>query len=241
MNQTLNQKPYASARLRALVTVLLLGAGAACNALSLIVNAALGGMLLGAGDESAPYEVGESATEMLYVGVALLQLVVFIATAAAFLLWMHRAYRNLPALGAARLDTTPGWAVCYFFIPFANLIKPFQVVREIWHESAPFAEAREGGFGGVSAPSATPSLVGWWWAFWIIANIAGQASDRAVNTAGTIEGMVWASRVTIASDALFVVAAVLAILVVKRIDEMQETKFRQMAAQRPPPPPESFL
>ncbi|HZH89809.1 MAG TPA: hypothetical protein VEX70_04225 [Pyrinomonadaceae bacterium] len=41
-------------------------------------------------------------------------------------------------------------------------------------------------------------------------------------------------------NAPFVVAAVLAILVVKRIDEMQEAKFRQMAAQGPPPPPDSF-
>jgi hypothetical protein len=238
-HQSFDQKPYASGRLRALVTILLLAAGAGCGVLSVIVNAALAGTLRGAGDLDAPYEIGGSLTELLYVGVTLLQLVIFIATAVAFLMWVHRAYRNLPALGAVGLDSTPGWAVGYFFIPFINLVKPFQVVREIWHRSTPAGVADED-FGGVAARSGTPALVGWWWALWIIANIAGRASDRAVDRAGTIESMLLASRLTIASDALFIIAAVLAILVVKRIDEMQEAKFRQMGAQGPPPPPESF-
>jgi hypothetical protein len=52
--------------------------------------------------------------------------------------------------------------------------------------------------------------------------------------------MLMASWVNIVSDAMFVVAAVLAILIVKRIDDMPEAKFRQMGAQGPPPPPENF-
>ncbi|MDQ1591008.1 MAG: hypothetical protein QOG71_1635 [Pyrinomonadaceae bacterium] len=244
MNQTFNQKPYASGRVRALLTIVLLGACAACGALSIIVNAVLIGMLRSAGDQSAVYEFGESVTELLYVGVALLQVLVFIATAIAFLIWVHRAYRNLPALGVRRLDTTPGWAVGYFFIPFANLVKPFQVVREIWHGSTP--RGGGGGFDGhdnfsVAVPSSgTPALIGWWWAFWIIANVAGRASSRATDMAATIGGMALASWATIASDALFIVAALLAILVVKRIDDMQEAKFRESGMQWPPPPPESF-
>ncbi|HEV2882508.1 MAG TPA: DUF4328 domain-containing protein [Pyrinomonadaceae bacterium] len=239
MSQNFNQKPYASGHPRALLTILLLGAGAAITSLSLIVNATMAGMLWSEADPGAPYRLGESVTELLYVGVALLQFVVFIATAVAFLMWLQRAYSNLHALGAVRLYTTPGWAVAYFFIPFVNLVKPFQVMREIWRESAPGAEGREN-FGGVSSRRDTPALIGWWWAFWIMANVAGRVNDRAADIAGTIEGTLLASWITIASDALFVIAAVLAILVVKRIDEMQEAKFRQMTAQRPPPPPESF-
>jgi hypothetical protein len=240
MSHNFYQQPYASGHLRALLTIVLLGAGAACGVLSMIVNAALVNTLGGAGDPSAPYEFGESVTELLYVGVALLHSVIFIATAVAFLMWMHRAYRNLPALGAVGLDTTPGWAAGYFFIPFVNVFKPFQVVREIWHKSTPVWEAR-GSFGSdFNAPPSTPALVGWWWALWIIANVAGRLSDRVVTNAGTIEDMSMAAWVSIASDALFVVAALLAILVVKRIDDMQEERFRQLGAQGPPPPPESF-
>jgi len=238
MSQIFDQKPYASGHLRALLTIVLLAAGAAVGLLSMVVNAALIGTLRSAGDPGAPYELGESLTEIMYVLITLLQVAIYIATAVAFLMWMHRAYRNLPALGARNLDTTPGWAVGYFFIPFANLVKPFQVVREIWHESAPTGEARES-FGGVSPRAGTPALVGWWWALWIIANIAGRVSER-VDRAGTIESMLISTWANIVSDGLFVIAAVLAILVVKRIDEMQEAKFREIGTQGPPPPPESF-
>ena len=206
---------------------------------AMIWNAALGVMFRGTGDFSELNEIDESLTEMLYVWVALLQVVIFIATAFVFLLWLHRVYRNLPALGAAKLVTTPGWAIGCFFIPFVNLFKPFHVVSEIRRESMPAPETHEG-FGGGSARSHTPALVGWWWLFWIVACISLLAGERALDKSVTIEGMLLASRLIIASHALFVVAGVLAILVVKRIDEMQEMKFRQMAAQRPPPPPDSF-
>lgn len=220
--------------------MILLAAGAVVSVIAMAVNAALIGTLRGADDHTVPYEMGESITELLFVLVLLLQVLVFIATAVAFVMWMHRAYRNLPALGAQSLETTPGWAIGYFFIPFANLVKPFQAIREIWHASKPGSETNEN-FGGVSARGGTPALVGWWWAFWIIANISGRVSDR-IDTDGTIESMLLGTWANIASDGLFVVAAVLAILVVKRIDYMQEARFREMGAHPdgPPPPPENF-
>lgn len=240
MDMNSDHKPYASGRLRALVTMLLLAACAAASVLSIVVNVALAGMLRGGGDHGEPYEIGESLTELLYVGVALLQLFVFIATVAAFLLWLHRAYRNLRALGATGLDTTPGWAVAYFFIPVLNLFRPFQVVKEIWRWSAPRVAETESGFGNSYSRPKVSALVGWWWAFWIIATAAERASNRIIDRAGTIEGMLLASWAAIASHVLFIVAAVLAILVVSRIDEMQDTKFRQLREQSPPPPPDNF-
>ena len=39
------------------------------------------------------------------------------------------------ALGANNLKYTPKWAVGCFFVPFLNLVMPYQVVREIWKAS----------------------------------------------------------------------------------------------------------
>ena len=63
---------------------------------------------------------------MIVVAEMLVLLVAFIA----FLMWVHRTYRNLPALGAKVLDTTPGWAVGWYFIPIAFLFKPCQSMAE---------------------------------------------------------------------------------------------------------------
>lgn len=237
MNQNFPVKPYESGHLRALLVITFLALGAAVNLLSLIVNVALTGTLGGAHDPNAVYEFGESLTEVLYVLVALLHIVIFIITAVLFLMWLHRAYRNLPALGAQTLETTPGWAIAYFFIPFVNLVKPFHVVREIWNKSDTQAETDEG-FGSYSP--GTPALVGWWWAFWIIANVATRIADRLAGDSETVGGMILAARLGIAADVLFFVAAVLAILVVKKIDERQEAKANLIGTREPPLPPASF-
>jgi hypothetical protein len=59
------------------------------------------------------------------------QLVLFIITAILFLMWIYRAHRNPPSLGASGLKYSPGWAVGGFFIPIWNLFRPFQVTTEI--------------------------------------------------------------------------------------------------------------
>lgn len=55
--------------------------------------------------------------------------------AIVWLIWQHRAQKNLEGLGATWLRFTPGWAVGWWFVPFANLVKPFQTMRELWKAS----------------------------------------------------------------------------------------------------------
>src|SRR5579885_27683 len=64
----------------------------------------------------------------LEVGVSLPALIVFLA-------WVYRASRNARALGAEGMKYTPGWSVGWFFVPFANLVLPYLVMREIWQAS----------------------------------------------------------------------------------------------------------
>lgn len=60
-----------------------------------------------------------------------------LAAAALFLIWVHRATANLPALGAQSIRFTPARAVKVFFIPFVNLVRAYQVMAMIWTESQP--------------------------------------------------------------------------------------------------------
>jgi len=75
-------------------------------------------------------------------------LVLFIATAVAFLLWLDRAARNLPSL-RARLAIAPEHVVGVFFAPLVNLVAVPYVVRHVWRASDP-----------------TPPARGWLWAAW---------------------------------------------------------------------------
>jgi hypothetical protein len=56
--------------------------------------------------------------------------IVFIVGVVAVCMWFYRAHQNLGIMNK-RLEYTSGWAAGWFFIPFANLVMPFKVMREI--------------------------------------------------------------------------------------------------------------
>ncbi len=68
-------------------------------------------------------------------------LVLFIGTVIAFLFWLDRAARNLPALGA-RAPIAPEHVVGVCFAPVVNFVAIPYVVRHVWHGSDPTPPAR---------------------------------------------------------------------------------------------------
>jgi hypothetical protein len=67
--------------------------------------------------------------------IGLLQSGLGIVTGITFLKWIYRAYKNIQGFGAEGLRFSPGWAVGYYFIPILSLIRPVQVMNEIWRAS----------------------------------------------------------------------------------------------------------
>ncbi len=80
--------------------------------------------------------------------IATLASAVSLATVVVWLVWQHRSQSNLFAARLAGLRYTPGWAVGWWFVPFANLVMPFRTMRELWTKSGVDAAPRE--------------LVPWW-------------------------------------------------------------------------------
>jgi hypothetical protein len=170
--------------------------------------------------------------------IALIQLPAIIFAMVTFLIWLHRVYTNLPALRSDNTEFTPGWAVGWWFIPFANLVKPFQAVRNAWSESDPDVSP---GYGFLtSVQSGAPAFMAFWWAFWLLANIVANIAYRifepedmrTVELSGyffALSGLLWA------------IAGVLAIKVIREITLRQDQRFHvvgTMKPQAPPPPPE---
>ena len=179
-------------------------------------------------------DTGESVpiTYVLIGLVALLEILLRVLTIIFFLIWLHRAFKNLPALGATNLEFSPGWAVGWWFIPFANLVKPYQVVRELWNSSD--SDFDPDLF--LSNTVGTASIIIWWWAFFIIGNVVGRVADKleAVNLSYSIVGiMIYC--------ALQGAAAFLIITIIRSITRQQELRFQKLGAlnqsSAPPPPP----
>ena len=117
------------------------------------------------------------------------------------------------AAGVDGLEFTPGWAVGWYFIPFANLLKPFQAMRELWNAS----HGEVTTFGGEA-----PSQVKLWWGTWIAGNIVSNIGMRIVLMEDGGSGSVTAGNaIGAAGTALLMLAAVLLVKVIAGVTQAQ--------------------
>ncbi|MFF4881183.1 DUF4328 domain-containing protein [Micromonospora sp. NPDC000668] len=137
-----------------------------------------------------------------------------LVAAAAFVAWLHQARRTAGRLGGA-LTWAPGWVVGGWFVPVANLMIPYLVVRDVRRASGPAARL---------AP------VGRWWVsvlgtvflyllsrlYAVVTSHGGRLHETALDTR-TAAYPLWT-----AGTVMVVVTAVLSIRVARRISEAQD-------------------
>lgn len=166
--------------------------------------------------------------------LSILELLARLATIVVFLIWLYRVYSNLSPLKARDLEFTPGWAVGWWFIPFANLIKPYQAVAEAWRESdADYSED----LGFLTSSVENPWVFPIWWGSWILGNIFSRIADRAVGD--TVSDAY--PYLLILTSVFSAVAAWAAIWIVRDTTGRQELRFDRLGQRlnniEPPPPP----
>jgi len=232
-------KMFASGKTLALWTVILLGAEALAKIADIAVSAAQLALASNYPETAAAALGPENADVSDMPGgnfqvivllldgtVSLFGLFVFIAAAVVFLFWQHRAYKNLPALGVPRPDFSSGWVIGSWFVPFLNLFRPYEIVKYIHGKSDPdtvnveFGHYDTGGNFKLKA----------WWGFWIATAIVGRFSDRIYRRAETLDDHVAAGWVGIFVSGLTLVAACLAIAVVRDITSRQEERHKRLMA-----------
>jgi hypothetical protein len=121
--------------------------------------------------EGAEYSEVFLPSDTLIGLVALAQLGILVAVAVLFLVWVHRINKNLHALSGTAMQFTPGWSVGWFFIPFMNLFKPYQAVKEIWLVSH---RSRQPLLLGEKTAAGQAGLVGWWWFSFLLSSFVGR-------------------------------------------------------------------
>jgi hypothetical protein len=146
------------------------------------------------------------------------QLALFLTTGVLFVAWFHRAYSNLDRLGISGLRCGTKWAVGSWFVPFLNLVRPKSIANDIWRGSDPSLPAES------SLPSGSvPWFHTAWWVAFVLAGTLSRISFQSLRNATTLSALSSATNFSTVADALAVVAAVLAAVVV------YETLTRQRA------------
>ena len=112
----------------------------------------------------------------IVVGISILYGLAFILAAIAIPMWFYRAHDNLKIL-KKKLNFTSGWAAGWFFVPFANLIYPAKVMKEI-HNGTKVAYDSKNRKLALMPISAMVTL---WWAMYVISGIFSRISTNMID------------------------------------------------------------
>jgi hypothetical protein len=162
--------------------------------------------------------------------LALVALIVMIVTGLVFLVWRHRAQANLrDSLAVRGLEYTPGWAVGWWFVPFANLVKPKQAMNEAWVASDPATPA----WSSRGRTGKAPAMLSWWWACWIVSAIASQFASSITNgDTVTPDSYQQAMNISTFAEVASIAGALLLVTIVRQITARQSQRASVLGVPR---------
>ena len=207
----------------AVLVVALLGVVSEVYEIKLLYRAVHGGAL------DSELEANDSLQVLVTVVLAL----VYFVTGTSFLIWFYLGRRNLACLGGRKFKYTPRWAVAGFFVPLLNIVRPFEVMCEVWHGSDP------AGFDRDRRPSGSlereklgaPSLVKWWWGIFLTGNVLAHLVFRmAISENQSIDYMYIQSGLWALANLVEIVEVVVAIRLISRITKWQRIRHEHAVA-----------
>lgn len=142
---------------------------------------------------------------------------VVIVTGIVFIIWFHRVRTNAEVFAPGADKLPRGWAIGAWFVPLANVVLPYLIAVTTWTSSTP-----SGGDGQRRWSRLT--LVNLWWGTFVLSKVLGWYGGRSYTAAETTEAVRDAATTMFAGDVLDIVAAVLAVLFVRRLTAMQHAK-----------------
>ena len=145
--------------------------------------------------------------------VGLLQSGLGLVTGITFLKWVYRAYKNIQGFGAENLRYSPGWAVAYYFMPVLGLIRPVQVMNEIWRASDDPRDWRR-------RPGSW--LIGSWWALFLFYALVTQISLQLALQASNSDQWNFAAIVAILGDLISIPLSIAALRLVTEVFRRQK-------------------
>ncbi|MER8044999.1 DUF4328 domain-containing protein [Streptomyces sp. NPDC094032] len=201
-----------------IAVVCLLAATAVADLASLAATAAMRSDLTGPLADHPDPEGYEGTLSALLAWTA--QGMLLIATAVVFIVWLFRVRGNADVWAPDLQRRAKGWMIAGWVVPIVALWFPRTVVVDIWRASRPepYGADRKGEL----------VLINFWWLFFLVSQIVSEVGGRSFDDAHDVDTLVAATGWILTGDLTDVVAAVLAILLVRRLTSMQHQKATGM-------------
>jgi len=187
-----------------------------------------------------PMATLETSDTLVRIG-SVVQLGLLLVTAVLFLRWIHRLVKATRALGGDTLRWKPSEAVWSFIIPIISVTRPFHVLRDVHDHLAPEAApepvaqvvaSESSGYRSVEMKEPPPAekvphaSIGAWWGFFWLGNVFSNIASRQTGT--STSALVLGNGLNAVADAIEVVSAILAIVVVRGVTSRLVERYRRV-------------
>lgn len=142
--------------------------------------------------------------------VGFLQIGLYLTTVIIAARWIYRANANTQA-NIRKLETPPPWAVGWFFIPIANLWKPYKAMAEMVRANR----------------RSMPDLpLGLWWTAWLVSGLVGNVSARLAFSGNDSSTLMTSSVLGVIASLAGIAAALLFRRIVIAVTEAQTAQLQ---------------
>ncbi len=158
------------------------------------------------------------AAGAIYAFVALVLFVLVI-------IWTFRAMKNNEALGRTFPRFKPGWGIAGWLIPLANFVIPVLILQDLWRGSDPQTARSDTTW---RSNKGSP-LIGWYWATFLVSSlirIGGTSTNDDEFSRQYFDDIKSQDSRFLAGSVVAIAAAILGILMFRRIAQRQEECLR---------------
>jgi len=173
----------------------------------------------------------QSADDRVHA-IAWAEIALYFATGLIFIVWFSEAYKNVARLGVSGARWSAGWAVGAWFVPFLNLVRPKQILNDIWRGSDPGLPV-----GSSLSWENPPWLFQVWWGIWILAWVVDRVTYANLGNANTLSALSSATYQMMFADFVDLIGAGFAIAVVYSLTSRQKRRVLALTAMAPAPAP----
>lgn len=145
--------------------------------------------------------------------IAVCQVAVFLACAVTFIIWFYQTYRQLHDMGSNGVTFRRGWAIGVWFVPILNVVRPHQIMKEIWEEHH-FIVSGDASFSN--------NLISLWWGAFIVLGVLQRISNSLYKNVESVAAFRGVTVFDMAMDSVMIVGAICVIRIVRRIVNLQE-------------------
>jgi hypothetical protein len=172
------------------------------------------------GHDPASVSMADANSSDTTVGaLSLIALLLLIGTGVVFISWLYRARNNADVFGGHVQRRSRGWAIGGWFCPVVNLWFPYQIATDVLYE-AESAGAVPPGQQHVTSWRPSYHLIRAWWITLIVPHLLSWF-HQGVGLL-SVHDLLQQTRLDIATAFFDIVAAMLAVAVVRRITTAHE-------------------